>query len=38
LHLCGWDDATAAERSAMQRREDELLSRCGRGPAPRDEG
>lgn len=36
LHLCGWDDQTAADRAAMQAREDLHLGALGLGPAPRE--
>jgi probable rRNA maturation factor len=35
LHLCGYDDLSESEAAAMQRRENELLTACGR-PNPFD--
>ncbi|MBI5834282.1 MAG: rRNA maturation RNase YbeY [Armatimonadetes bacterium] len=35
LHLCGWDDQTPDQRTAMQAREDLHLAAVGLGPAPR---
>jgi probable rRNA maturation factor len=35
LHLCGYDDLSETEAAAMRRREDELLTACGR-PNPFD--
>lgn len=37
LHLCGYNDLTAADRETMRRLEDELLGACGLPPAPRPE-
>ncbi len=36
LHLCGYDDQSAADRQVMQAREDALLTAAGRRPAPRE--
>ncbi len=32
LHLCGYDDRRARDAARMHRREDEILTRMGRGP------